>query len=417
MRVLNVDALGDCGKARVVWGEGRVVAVYFAASWCPACREFEPQLRSFYDEMKRTPRGDSFDMVFASWDEDERAYNEHKSNMPWRSLPFQGSNAEQGQERLGRQVHLARILRVRTIPTLVLLDGFDGRVITREGCHHVTQDPKGTKFPWRPRSLGSLLKQDKLVVAGGGTRDASELTGHITCLYFSANWCPPCKAFTPQLVDTYTRLKSRGIQFEVVFISSDRSQESFDHYFATMPWLAIPYAEEKKRKEAAQLLGVKGIPTLVVLDENDEVLTRDGRYEVVEDPDGNNFPWRPNLVQELTAKHSSRLNEDPFLIIFTDGNEKELEQAKAILLPVAQEMATKHLDRLWFYVGGETDICDLLREEALLEDEVPLLVILDTANKEKFVFEEDVELTEDIVRDFVLSYLNGELQPQPFREC
>lgn len=95
----------------------------------------------------------------------------------------------------------------------------------------------------------------------------------------------------------------------MVFVSSDRSQESFDQYFGTMPWLAVPYAEEQRRKELAELMGVQGkttpsfigsfidyiflmslplsgIPTLVIVNENNEILTRDGRCEVVEDPEG-----------------------------------------------------------------------------------------------------------------------------------
>lgn len=34
--------------------------------------------------------------------------------------------------------------------------------------------------------------------------------------------CPPCRAFTPQLVDTYQRIRERGHHFEVIFVSSDR---------------------------------------------------------------------------------------------------------------------------------------------------------------------------------------------------
>lgn len=34
--------------------------------------------------------------------------------------------------------------------------------------------------------------------------------------------CPPCKAFTPQLVEYYRKIKSRGHKFEIIFVSSDR---------------------------------------------------------------------------------------------------------------------------------------------------------------------------------------------------
>ena len=59
----------------------------------------------------------------------------------------------------------------------------------------------------------------------GDTVDVSELrgAGKTIGLYFSAHWCPPCKAFTPKLVETFGAVKAAGKQFEMIFISSDRS--------------------------------------------------------------------------------------------------------------------------------------------------------------------------------------------------
>jgi thiol-disulfide isomerase/thioredoxin len=50
-------------------------------------------------------------------------------------------------------------------------------------------------------------------------------------LYFSASWCPPCKAFTPLLTEFYnTAKKTCPDEFEIIFVSSDRTQEEFDEY-------------------------------------------------------------------------------------------------------------------------------------------------------------------------------------------
>ena len=69
--------------------------------------------------------------------------------------------------------------------------------------------------------------------------------GKVLGLYFSAHWCPPCRGFTPQLAKWYTELKSGALadKFDIVFISSDRDEDSFDEYFDSMPWLALPYQE------------------------------------------------------------------------------------------------------------------------------------------------------------------------------
>jgi len=62
-------------------------------------------------------------------------------------------------------------------------------------------------------------------------------------LYFSAHWCPPCRGFTPELAKFYKQMKEKvGDKFEIIFISSDRSEGDWKGYFAEMPWLSIPFS-------------------------------------------------------------------------------------------------------------------------------------------------------------------------------
>ena len=51
-----------------------------------------------------------------------------------------------------------------------------------------------------------ILKRQQLLKKSGVVVDADEaLQGKkIICFYFSALWCPPCKAFTPVLAEFYT---------------------------------------------------------------------------------------------------------------------------------------------------------------------------------------------------------------------
>lgn len=71
--------------------------------------------------------------------------------------------------------------------------------------------------------------------------------GSVIGLYFSAHWCPPCRGFTPKLAEWYTNLTSGTLKdkLEIVFVSSDRDEDSFDEYFDSMPWLALPYSERE----------------------------------------------------------------------------------------------------------------------------------------------------------------------------
>lgn len=51
-----------------------------------------------------------------------------------------------------------------------------------------------------------------------------------------------------------------------------------------MPWLCIPWQQAGVRAELAELYGIRGIPTLLLLDSNGHVITMDARTEIAEDP-------------------------------------------------------------------------------------------------------------------------------------
>lgn len=65
-------------------------------------------------------------------------------------------------------------------------------------------------------------------------------------------------------------------------------------YMGDMPWLSIPF-DSKARGTAAQLLGVTALPTLLVFDENEKLITANGRAEIIRDQQGENFPWYPKV--------------------------------------------------------------------------------------------------------------------------
>jgi len=112
-------------------------------------------------------------------------------------------------------------------------------------------------------------------------------------LYFSAHWCPPCRGFTPKLAEMYKdALQAKGL--EIIFVSSDRDEGAFDDYYAEQPWLALPYAARDLKAKLSKKYKVSGIPSLVVLDgATGATITTDGREAVMEDPKGENLPWKP----------------------------------------------------------------------------------------------------------------------------
>lgn len=116
-------------------------------------------------------------------------------------------------------------------------------------------------------------------------------------IYFSAHWCPPCKGFTPKLAEWYTAsLKGKGM--EIVFVSSDRDEAAFNDYYNDMPWVALPYVNRELKDKLSKKYKVQGIPSLVILGPDGNVITKDGREAVGKDPTGEKFPWVPATAAE-----------------------------------------------------------------------------------------------------------------------
>ena len=117
---------------------------------------------------------------------------------------------------------------------------------------------------------GSLvrLSQDAIVKA-----EPDALAGKkLIAVYYSAHWCPPCRAFTPELVKFYDEAKARHPEFELIFVSSDHSAREMKEYmiWGKMNWLALDYSQRKL--PVLKSLSASGIPYLIVLDAEGKVL-------------------------------------------------------------------------------------------------------------------------------------------------
>ncbi len=124
-------------------------------------------------------------------------------------------------------------------------------------------------------SLKDQLGNDLVALDGKKLKNAGEesLKGKdIVAVYYSAHWCPPCRAFTPELAKFYDKAKKDYSNFELVFVSSDRSEDAMQEYmeWGKMNWLAVDFDEIKKSK--LKSLAARGIPYMVVLDADGNVL-------------------------------------------------------------------------------------------------------------------------------------------------
>ena len=132
----------------------------------------------------------------------------------------------------------------------------------------------------QPPAATSIMRglRDKLIVCRDGIISCADDAGlenkKLIALYFSAHWCGPCRKFTPRLVEYYNQVAPQHPEFEVIFVSCDRSRFNWETYMreARMPWPAIDYDQLTGLAGLKQLSG-DGIPSLVLLDATGHLLS------------------------------------------------------------------------------------------------------------------------------------------------
>ena len=94
--------------------------------------------------------------------------------------------------------------------------------------------------------------------------------------YYSAKWCPPCRAFSPRLVDFYAYFKKSHPNFEIIFVDDDPDEDGMLEYMKMdqMAWVGSEARRHRiaARLHAKQVLCGPGIPCLVLVDDTGKVL-------------------------------------------------------------------------------------------------------------------------------------------------
>jgi len=146
------------------------------------------------------------------------------------------------------------------------------------------------------------------------TKDGEKPTGEALAgktaigIYFSAHWCPPCRGFTPKLGEMFKNaFEAKGMA--IVFVSSDRDEGAFKEYYGEMPWMALPYAARDKKDSLSKKFKVQGIPSFVIINPEGETITTDGRSAVMEDPEGERYPWIPPTPAEKAKMNRDALGD------------------------------------------------------------------------------------------------------------
>ncbi|KAG2540170.1 probable nucleoredoxin 1-1 [Panicum virgatum] len=285
--------------------EGKYVGLCFVVGGYGPVDEFTAVLAKIYEKLKEA--GEKFEVVAVSLDSDESSFNESFAKMPWLAIP-------QGDKMCEK---LVRYFELRSLPTLVLI-GTDGKTLNTNVADIIEEHgfEAWEGFPFSSEKLEILAEKAKakaasqtlesllisgdldFVIGKDGTKvPVSELVGKTVLLYFSAKWCGPCRAFLPTLVMEYNKIKAKHSDFEIVFISSDRDQSSFDEFFSEMPWLALPLEDDRKAF-LKKTFRIRGIPSLVAIGPTGQTVSRDAKAHLrIHGADA--FPFTEERLEEL----------------------------------------------------------------------------------------------------------------------
>lgn len=133
-----------------------------------------------------------------------------------------------------------------------------------------------------PLSLERIAGREEVTLSG--------LNGRVVILDFWATWCSPCREIMPALDALYRRHRAAGLS---VVGMSPETEEVIRAHARTEP---VDYTIARDVGGTMHRYGVRGIPTMVVLD-------RRGRVrEVMVGVDGNSFQRLERLVAQLLAE-------------------------------------------------------------------------------------------------------------------
>ena len=156
-----------------------------------------------------------------------------------------------------------------------------GPLFAKSGNEQVRAMSENFAGTLRRLSLPGRPMEVKGTLLNGQPFDQKSLAGKVVLVDFWATWCGPCVAEIPNVLEQYEKYHAKG--FEVVGVSLDEDKATLEKFVSDqkIPW---PILYEKPEGEGWQhplstYYGISGIPTVILIGRDGNVITLNARGE------------------------------------------------------------------------------------------------------------------------------------------
>lgn len=134
----------------------------------------------------------------------------------------------------------------------------------------------------RDETIGKPAPEIELAAPDGTMVKLSSLRGKYVLIDFWASWCGPCLREAPNVKAVYEKYKEQG--FEVYGVSLDKDKAAWEKAIKEhgLSWIHVSSLKGWKCP-AAQAYGVKGIPTMFLIDKKGRFIAKNLRGQALRD--------------------------------------------------------------------------------------------------------------------------------------